>query len=81
MPEQEQRLLRCFALVFPGLTQNEIQETCAESTGAWDSLSGVTLVAVIEEEFNIEIEPDTYSALNSFNAFNAYLQKMNPKIE
>lgn len=76
MSEQEQRLLRCFASVFPGLTQGEIQESCAESTGAWDSLSGVTLVAVIEEEFSIEIEPDGYSALNSFNAFNTYLQKI-----
>jgi acyl carrier protein len=76
MFEQEQRLLRCFAMVFPGLTQNEIRESCAESTGAWDSLSGVTLVAVIEEEFNIAIEPDTYSALNSFNAFNNYVQQL-----
>jgi acyl carrier protein len=77
MCEQEQRLLRCFASVFPGLTQSEIQESCAESTGAWDSLSGVTLVAVIEEEFNMQIEPSAYSALNSFNAFNTYLQKLN----
>jgi acyl carrier protein len=81
MPEQEQRLLRCFELVFPGLTQHEIREASAESAGAWDSLSGVTLVAVIEEEFNIDIEPDTYSALNSFNAFYTYLQKMNPTSE
>jgi acyl carrier protein len=77
MSEQEQRLLRCFASVFPGLTQSEIQESCEESTGAWDSLSGVTLVAVIEEEFSIQIEPDAYSALNCFNAFNTYLQKIN----
>jgi acyl carrier protein len=77
MPEQERRLLRCFAVVFPGLTQSEIRDTSAESTGAWDSLSAVTLVAVIEEEFDIAIEPDAYPALNSFNAFHIYLQKMN----
>jgi acyl carrier protein len=81
MPEQEQRLVRCFAVVFPGLTQSELQETCAESTGAWDSLSAVTLVAVIEEEFDIAIEPDAYPALNSFNAFHIYLQQMNPASE
>ena len=81
MSEHEQRLLRCFALVFPGLTQGEIRESSAEATGAWDSLSGVTLIAVIEEEFGIQIEPDIYSELNSFDAFNAYLQKMNLKSE
>ena len=81
MSEQEQRLLRCFALVFPGLTQSEIEESRAESTGAWDSLSGVTLVAVIEEEFSIQIEPDIYSELTSFSAFKTHLQKMNPRSE
>lgn len=81
MSEQEQRLLRCFASVFPGFTQSEITETCAESTGAWDSLSGVTLVALVEEEFNITIDPDVYSALNSFSAFRVHLQELNPASE
>jgi acyl carrier protein len=77
MPDQIHRLLGCFALVFPGLTENEIKESSAEATGAWDSLSGVTLIAVVEEEFDIDIKPDAFSNLNSFDAFNGYLQKMN----
>lgn len=71
MPDQENRLIRCFASVFPGLTEDEIRNCSTESTGTWDSLSAVTLAAVIEEEFGIAIDPDEIAQLNSFHAFHA----------
>ena len=49
MSEQENRLVRCFASVFQGLTEEEIRTTTTESAGIWDSLSTVTLTAVVEE--------------------------------
>lgn len=76
MPDQEDRLIRCFASVFPGLTPEQIRQTSSESMGIWDSLSTVTLAAVIEEEFNLEIDPDVLPQLNSFDAFRAYLDRM-----
>ena len=39
----------------------------------WDSLSSVTLAAVIEEEFGVSIDPDELAQLNSFAAFHTRL--------
>jgi acyl carrier protein len=71
--EQESRLIRCFASVFPELTDEEIRITNSESDGTWDSLSKVTLASVIEEEFDLQIAPDDLAELNSFAAFLSYL--------
>ena len=73
MHDQESRLIRCFASVFPGLTEDEIRNCSAESIGMWDSLSSVTLAAVIEEEFGVSIDPDELAQLNSFAAFHTRL--------
>jgi acyl carrier protein len=74
MSDQESRLVRCFSSVFPGLTTEEIRSVNTESTGIWDSLSSVTLAAVIEEEFGITIDPDELSSLDSFAAYRNYLE-------
>jgi len=74
MCEQEHRLIRCFASVFPGLTAEEIRASSAQSTG--DSLSLVTLAAVIQEEFGVDIDPEVLSNLDSFTAFWTYLRHL-----
>jgi len=81
MSEQENRLLQCFASVFPGLSIEEIRGVGAQSEGLWDSLSAVTLAAVVQEEFNVEIEPEILPQLDSFDAFHNYLCRMNPAAE
>jgi acyl carrier protein len=73
MSDQEQLLIRCFASIFPGLTGEEIQNASTESVGIWDSLSTVTLAAVIQEEFSLEIDPEILPHLDSFRAFRDYL--------
>jgi acyl carrier protein len=73
MSEGENRLIRCFTSVFPGLSNEEIQNISVESEGAWDSLSAVTLAAVVQEEFNLEIDPEILPQLDSYKAFRAYL--------
>ena len=78
MSDQEDRLIRCFASVFPGLSEEEIRGTSAQSGGIWDSLSAVTLVAVIQEEFSLDIEPEILPELSSFEAFRSYLTRMIP---
>jgi acyl carrier protein len=75
MTEQEDRLIRCFASVFPELTQEEIRTTSAKSNGTWDSLSHVTLAALVQEEFSIKIQPDVLPDLDSFQAFKKYLER------
>jgi acyl carrier protein len=73
MSDQEKRLICCFASVFPALTADEIQTASIESMGLWDSLSTVTLIAVIQEEFDVEVDPKTLPYLDSFQAFRDYL--------
>lgn len=75
MSERDIRLLRCFASVFPELSPEEIRIVSSQSTGHWDSLSTVMLTAVVQEEFNIEIEPEVVPELDSFEAFRSYLQQ------
>ncbi|HWZ99305.1 MAG TPA: acyl carrier protein [Candidatus Dormibacteraeota bacterium] len=81
MSELENRLLRCFVSVFPGLTQEEIRSANTQSKGVWDSLSSVTLAAVVQEEFNLEIDPETLPQLDSYEAFRSYLSRTNPVTE
>ena len=78
MSEVESRLIRCFSSVFPGLTAEELRAASAESVGAWDSLSGVTLVAVIQEEFGVDIDPEVLPQLDSFEAFRAFFHQSSP---
>ncbi len=77
MFEQENRLVRCFQSVFPGLSPEEIRGASAQSEGIWDSLSTVTLVGVIQEEFNVDIDLDILPQLNSFESFRSYLSRTN----
>jgi acyl carrier protein len=51
-------LTKCFSAVFPELSPEEIVKTTVNTTGALDSLTAVTLLALIEEEFGVELEPD-----------------------
>lgn len=78
MSDQERLLVRCFASVFPTLSEEEIRSANTESVGIWDSLSTVTLAAVIQEEFNIEIDSKVLLNLDSFQAFRDYVFGLSP---
>ena len=80
MSNDEKRLIRCFASVFPALTEEEIQNATADSIGMWDSLSTVTLAAVIQEEFNLDVDPEILPYLDSYRSFRDYLSTLNPAV-
>ena len=75
MSEQENRLIKCFASVFPMSTPEEIQSAGSEWFAASDSLALVTLAAVIQEEFDVEMETPVLAELNSFGAVLDYLRR------
>ena len=66
MNDLEARMTRCFALVFPDLTDAEIPRASMSSVGSWDSLASINLVTVIEEEFGIQIEAEQLGEMASF---------------
>jgi acyl carrier protein len=71
----DDRLKRCFASVFPEVPAEELANASTETVPAWDSLAAVTLVAVLEEEFNIQIDLLALPELTSYPAVRSYLEK------
>ena len=74
MNDTQARLAKCFAAVFPELSDREIQMASPASVGSWDSLASVTLISVLEEEFNVEIAPEDVEQLVSFQLVLDYLR-------
>lgn len=67
MPSTRDRLTQCFAAVFPNLDPAEIPRASTATVGEWDSLALVNLIAVIQEEFGVEIGVDDYGHMVAFD--------------
>ena len=74
MTDTRSRLLACFATVFPDLPEAEIPRARMTSVARWDSLAMANLIAVIEEEFGIQIKPQDVEQLVSFPQILQYLE-------
>jgi acyl carrier protein len=70
------RLASCFQTVFPGLPAARIDDATQESVDAWDSVAGITLITVIEDEFGVMLDLERSPELASFAAILAYLQEL-----
>jgi acyl carrier protein len=75
MPDVESRLAKCFAEVFPGLAPDRFAQANIDNVLSWDSLHTITLVAAIEEEFEVQISAEELPKLNSFEAVRSYLER------
>ena len=71
----EQRLVACFSAVLPDLTAEQVRQASANSSGDWDSVATVTLIAVVEEEFGITIGIEDPAQFDSFQGFLTYLRQ------
>src|SRR3989442_15161989 len=77
--ETRSHLVKCFSGIFPGLSTTEISQATPESTDGWDSLTSVTLLLMIEEEFGIEVDIESVEEFTSFEQILSYLQKKQAK--
>jgi acyl carrier protein len=75
MSEHDDRLVRCFASVFPMMSEEEIRASHVVPLFDLDSLAGVTLVALIDQEFGINVEISDLLKLGSFESISQFLQK------
>jgi acyl carrier protein len=73
--ELDDRLVRCFSSVFPTLTRDDIRAGDVTSLINVDSLAGVTLVAIIDEEFGVEIDLEGLLELGTFQAIQQHLRR------
>lgn len=67
------RLDGCFQAVFPDLSDEEIRQATPDAVAAWDSMATVTLLAVVNEEFNTELDLDRMEDLLSYSKLAEWL--------
>jgi acyl carrier protein len=75
MCDQDDRLLRCFASVFPTLSDGEIRACDVVTLFELDSLAGVTLVTLIDQEFGLNVDLPDLLGLGSFTAISQFLRE------
>jgi len=74
----EDRLMRCFSSVFPAASRDEISSQSLEEITGWDSLRVVTLLAVLDEQFGVQMEVPDLLELGTFSAIKEFvLQRTN----
>lgn len=67
------RLEECFLTVFPDLPRERVAAAAMTSVEEWDSVTSVTLLSVVEEEFGVSLGSDV-DALVSFEAILRHLR-------
>lgn len=75
MTELDRRLVRCFSSVFRNLTEEEIRSLDFDRLDDMDSLAGVTLVALIGQEFGVMLEVEELLALRTFDVIQRTLNE------
>ena len=74
MDNLDHRLVRCFSSVFPQLDEAQIRNASVDSVPEWHSLASVTLVALLQEEFGVQVGLTDLPNLVSFSAVQNYVQ-------
>ena len=73
MDDLENRLTTSFVTVFPKLQRTEVSSVSMATFHEWDSLKMITLIVVIEEEFEIVLPVEEIENLTSFQTLLNYL--------
>ena len=75
MGEPNHQLVGCLIAVFPNLDETEVEAASMDTVKEWDSLKMITLIVLIEEEFEIEVPVDDIENLTSYQALQNLLEK------
>ena len=59
------------------ISMEEVESATMESVDKWDSIGQMSLVAIIEDAFGIEFEPDEVMQFTSFEAGKEILKNHN----
>ena len=78
MSNVSERLIKVFAAIFPELTPEEIRIASPASVAGWSSLATINIVSLIEEEFEIDVPPDRFEDMGSFELILDYLNQTVP---
>lgn len=70
-----ERLIECFATVFPDLPAEQIPAASAGVVKEWDSIAHITLLTSIGEALGFELETDDFAHLTSFAAIAEFAER------
>ena len=74
MDNLQPRLISIFENVFPTLPVDQIPTASQATVEGWDSIAAITLINLIEEEFEIQMDFDRAAELTSFPEILTYLK-------
>jgi acyl carrier protein len=80
MDNKEAKLIKVFQTVFPDMDPEKISAASQESVPGWDSVAAITLMNVIEEEFETQLDFDKAADLTSFQEILGYLREVQPNV-
>jgi acyl carrier protein len=66
MSDIQPRVATCFMNVFPDLAEADVPRASQASIAQWDSVAHVTLLSAIAEEFQIELDEESFESLSSY---------------
>jgi acyl carrier protein len=75
MDEVTERLRECFRTVFEGMSDEQIETAVRADVAEWDSLATLTLLTVVEEEFELQFDDETDGDLDSFAALRSAVER------
>ena len=70
----QDRLIDAFSAVFPNRAREEIVTADREAWEEWDSLAAITLLTVLQQEFQADIDLTELDQLSSFDAVKRCLE-------
>ena len=73
MDSLTQKLVSIFETAFPDLPRGKATSATQENTQNWDSVAAITLMNLIEEEFEIEMDFEDLADLTSFQLIHDYI--------
>jgi len=75
MNDFDERLATCFSAVFPNRSREEIVSASRDSIAEWDSLAAITLLSLVQQEFDTDIDLFDFERLGSFRLILNHLQE------
>lgn len=76
MPVDHSRLADCFMAVFPSLTAETALTASTDTLPDWDSVAGINLLTVIEEELGVRVVPEDFVLLSNYGEVHDYLNRL-----
>ena len=76
MDQISDRLRDCFRTVFPDLSDEQIESAARVELSEWDSLATLTLLTVVEEEFELELDDQAVEQFDSFAAVERVVERI-----